>query len=184
MTGFSARKKKLKREPPHLFVSILTSTGLSVDWQELNSFSAFFNHIDHFQQEEFLYVTSGGIPAAKPSLQPTGPAVAADSSNAQQEGAGKTSRISQREALAAVEPASDGEGDGEEGGWLYIFWFIVKVYYPNVCLFAQIYLKTSTAFHVLLYTPYTFLEDRIEIESYLTGSLWETDIAGWYQDIQ
>lgn len=25
-----------------------------------------------------------------------------------------------------------------------------------------------------------FLEDRIEIESYLTGSLWETNIAGWY----
>lgn len=51
-------------------------------------------------------MTSGGIAAAKPGLQPT----------AQQE-SGKTGRISQREALAAVEPESDNEGDGnEEGG--------------------------------------------------------------------
>lgn len=58
-------------------------------------------------------MTSGGIPVAKPSLQPTGPAAATSS---QQEGSGKTGRISQREALAAVEPASDGEDRGEEGG--------------------------------------------------------------------
>lgn len=120
MIGFSAKRKKLKREPSPLIylTQFIHSTpafsGLSTD-RELNSFSAFFNHIDHFQQEEFLYVTSGGIPAAKPSLQNTGPAVE-DSGNSQQEGAGKTGRISQREALAAVEPTSDGESNGEEGG--------------------------------------------------------------------
>lgn len=57
-------------------------------------------------------MTSGGIPAAKPSLQPTGSAAATSS---QQGESGKTDRISQREALAAVEPASDGEERGEEG---------------------------------------------------------------------
>lgn len=71
-------------------------------------FSSFFNHIDHFSQEEFLYVTSGGIAAAKPSLQNA-------PGDAQAE-TGKTGRISQREALAAVEPASDNESGGEEGG--------------------------------------------------------------------
>lgn len=57
-------------------------------------------------------MTSGGIPAAKPSLQPTGSAA---SPNPQQDESGKTGRVSQREALAAVEPASDGEDRGEEG---------------------------------------------------------------------
>jgi len=70
-------------------------------------FSSFFNHIDHFSQEEFLYVTSGGIAAAKPSLQSNA------SGDAQAEG-NKTGRISQREALAAIE--SENESGGEEGG--------------------------------------------------------------------
>ena len=57
-------------------------------------------------------MTSGGIPAAKPSLQPTGSGAATSS---QQNESEKTGRISQREALAAVEPASDEEELGEEG---------------------------------------------------------------------
>lgn len=48
-------------------------------------------------------MTSGGIAAAKPSSQP----------NAQAED-NKTGRISQREALAAIE--SENESEGEEGG--------------------------------------------------------------------
>lgn len=56
--------------------------------EETNAFSSFFNHIDHFSQEEFLYVTSGGIAAAKPSLQSNA------SGDAQAEG-NKTGRISQ-----------------------------------------------------------------------------------------
>ena len=68
------------------------------------SFSSFFNHIDNFSQEEFLYVTSGGIPAARPSVPPT---VSSET--------GHADRKSQREALAEVEPESDGEPDGEEG---------------------------------------------------------------------
>lgn len=68
-------------------------------------FSSFFNHIDHFSQEEFLYVTSGGIAASKPSSQPNGAA-----SDVQ----ANTGRISQREALAAIE--SENESEGEEGG--------------------------------------------------------------------
>jgi len=52
-------------------------------------------------------VTSGGIAAAKPSLQPN------TTGDAQAEG-NKTGRISQREALAAIE--SENESDGEEGG--------------------------------------------------------------------
>lgn len=71
---------------------------------KFNRFSSFFNHIDHFSQEEFLYVTSGGIAAAKPSSQP----------NAASDTQAKTGRISQREALAAIE--SENESEGEEGG--------------------------------------------------------------------
>lgn len=69
-------------------------------------FSSFFNHIDHFSQEEFLYVTSGGIAAAKPSSQANAPGDA--------QAGNKVGRISQREALAAIE--SENESEGEEGG--------------------------------------------------------------------
>ncbi|PWY93273.1 tRNA pseudouridine synthase [Aspergillus sclerotioniger CBS 115572] len=72
--------------------------------EESNAFSAFFGHLDHYSQEEFLYVTSGGIPAAKQATVPTtGP-----------------ERKSQREALAEIEGGSDDESaapnGGEEGG--------------------------------------------------------------------
>ncbi|PLN83286.1 pseudouridylate synthase [Aspergillus taichungensis] len=81
--------------------------------EQLNAFSSFFNHIDHFPQEEFLYVTSGGIGAARPALAP---GVAPQAAEA---GEGKTDRKSQREALAEVEEESEDEtlpNNGEEGG--------------------------------------------------------------------
>ncbi|KAE8393244.1 tRNA pseudouridine synthase 1 [Aspergillus alliaceus] len=75
--------------------------------EEINAFASFFNHIDHFPQEEFLYITSGGIPAAKPVPQPLA------------QGA-QNSRKSQREALAEIEAESEDEvnlpNGGEEGG--------------------------------------------------------------------
>ncbi|KAJ5502998.1 hypothetical protein N7463_005872 [Penicillium fimorum] len=39
--------------------------------QESAGFGSFFNHIDHFPAGYFLYVTSGGIPAAKLATAPT-----------------------------------------------------------------------------------------------------------------
>ncbi|KAA8652359.1 hypothetical protein EYZ11_006459 [Aspergillus tanneri] len=78
--------------------------------EQTNAFSSFFNHIDHFPQEEFLYITSGGIRASKRVPQPTEP---------KQEG-GQKGRKSEREALCLVESESDTEANlpdgGEEGG--------------------------------------------------------------------
>ncbi|GKZ24188.1 tRNA pseudouridine synthase 1 [Aspergillus brasiliensis] len=74
--------------------------------EETHAFSAFFGHLDHYSQEEFLYVTSGGIPAARLVSVPAN---------------GTEDKKSQREALAEVEGgASEDEGappnGGEEGG--------------------------------------------------------------------
>ncbi|KGO62610.1 Pseudouridine synthase I, TruA [Penicillium expansum] len=74
-------------------------------------FGSFFNHIDHFPAGYFLYVTSGGIPAAKLATAPT----AADPSSPK---AGKRTRgapRAQQDALAAVEVESD-EGEAPAGG--------------------------------------------------------------------
>jgi tRNA pseudouridine38-40 synthase len=63
----------------------------------------FFNHLDHFPTESFLYVTAGGIPASQRSSLGTTPA-----------GDNKI----EREALAAVESDAEGDdkpNDGEEG---------------------------------------------------------------------
>lgn len=77
----------------------------------MNRFSVFFNHIDHFSQETFLYITSGGMAASKLPAPPT------DATESEQKEASKRNPKSQREALAAVEYESDGEGvQGEEGG--------------------------------------------------------------------
>jgi tRNA pseudouridine38-40 synthase len=67
----------------------------------------FFNHIDHFQNESFLYVTAGGIPASQPTKE--------SSDGATPAGGNKI----ERDALAAVESDIDGDDkldDGEEGG--------------------------------------------------------------------
>ncbi|KAI5306656.1 Bud site selection protein bud4 [Ascosphaera pollenicola] len=70
--------------------------------EETNGFSNFFNHIDSFQDDAFLYVTSGGIDAvtSRPGAPPKGKQ--------------KTGKA----ALAEVENESDGEfvNNGEEGG--------------------------------------------------------------------
>ncbi|PKX98673.1 pseudouridine synthase PUS2 [Aspergillus novofumigatus IBT 16806] len=79
--------------------------------EQANAFSVFFNHIDHFSQETFLYITSGGMAASKLPTPPT------DATEAEQNEASKRNPKSQREALAAVESESDGEdAHGEEGG--------------------------------------------------------------------
>ncbi|EAW18457.1 pseudouridine synthase PUS2 [Aspergillus fischeri NRRL 181] len=79
--------------------------------EQANAFSVFFNHIDHFGQETFLYITSGGMAASKLPAPPT------DATESEQKEASKRNPKSQREALAAVESESDGEGvHGEEGG--------------------------------------------------------------------
>ncbi|KAH2231147.1 hypothetical protein KXV37_002113 [Aspergillus fumigatus] len=79
--------------------------------EQANAFSVFFNHIDHFSQETFLYITSGGMAASKLPAPPT------DATESEQKEASKRNPKSQREALAAVEYESDGEGvQGEEGG--------------------------------------------------------------------
>ncbi|KAH8425554.1 pseudouridine synthase family protein [Aspergillus melleus] len=79
--------------------------------EESNAFSSFFNHVDHFPQEEFLYITSGGITAAKPIQQGSAEVRKEDD---------QAGRKSQREALAIVEADSDNEANipdgGEEGG--------------------------------------------------------------------
>lgn len=75
---------------------------------DLRSFSSFFNHIDHYAQEEFLYVTSGGIAAAKPAL---GPGEAADP---KPKDTAQPKRKSQREVLAEVEQESEDEQNGTE----------------------------------------------------------------------
>ncbi|GFF50304.1 hypothetical protein IFM47457_02830 [Aspergillus lentulus] len=79
--------------------------------EQANAFSVFFNHIDHFSQETFLYITSGGMAASKLPTPPT------DATESEQKEDSKRNPKSQREALAAVESESDGEGaNGEEGG--------------------------------------------------------------------
>ncbi|RAH85021.1 pseudouridine synthase [Aspergillus japonicus CBS 114.51] len=70
--------------------------------EETNAFSAFFGHLDHYSSKEFLYVTSGGIPAAK--ITPVPGAVeegTATDANALKQ--------SQKDALAQIEDESEDE---------------------------------------------------------------------------
>jgi len=74
-------------------------------------FSSFFNHIDHFPGEYFLYVTSGGVEAAQIA------SVSAEKESTKTEANDKTGK-SQKEVLAEVESGSEDEGvppGGEEG---------------------------------------------------------------------
>ncbi|PYH85447.1 tRNA pseudouridine synthase [Aspergillus uvarum CBS 121591] len=70
--------------------------------EETNAFSAFFGHLDHYSSKEFLYVTSGGIPAAKitpvPGVVEEG---TAPDANAQKQ--------MQKDALAQIEDESEDE---------------------------------------------------------------------------
>ncbi|KAJ5788203.1 TRNA pseudouridine synthase [Penicillium paradoxum] len=72
-------------------------------------FGSFFNHIDHFPAGYFLYVTSGGIPAAKL-------ATAAGAGNTKVGNKSRDAPQDQRDALAAVEVGSDDEGEAPAGG--------------------------------------------------------------------
>ncbi|CAL5875124.1 uncharacterized protein PFLUO_LOCUS9428 [Penicillium psychrofluorescens] len=78
--------------------------------EQLNAFGAFFNHIDHFPQGYFLYVTSGGIPAARLAVAPS-----ADSNSSAPSTSRKKDK-SQWKALAAIESASEDEGGIPDGG--------------------------------------------------------------------
>ncbi|RDW90488.1 pseudouridine synthase PUS2 [Aspergillus mulundensis] len=73
--------------------------------EQTHTFSSFFNHIDHYAQEEFLYITSGGIAAAKPASTPGENADAMFNA---------PKRKSAREALAEVEQESEDEQNGPE----------------------------------------------------------------------
>ncbi|KAJ5334466.1 hypothetical protein N7452_006869 [Penicillium brevicompactum] len=80
--------------------------------EERAGFGSFFNHIDHFPAEHFLYVTSGGISAAKLATataphDPGSPKAGARSRNGTRD---------HRVALAAIEGASDDEGKAPVGG--------------------------------------------------------------------
>ncbi|KAJ5143207.1 uncharacterized protein N7515_001994 [Penicillium bovifimosum] len=72
-------------------------------------FGSFFNHIDHFPADHFLYVTSGGIAAAKLA---TAPAAADPKAGNRARGA----QAGQQDALAAVEVGSDDEANVPAGG--------------------------------------------------------------------
>ncbi|KAF3392469.1 tRNA pseudouridine synthase 1 [Penicillium rolfsii] len=78
--------------------------------EQTSAFGNFFNHIDHFQNNFFLYCTSGGIPAAK--------LVSAPTEKGASKGEGNKADKDQSAALAEVESSED-EGnlpnDGEEG---------------------------------------------------------------------
>lgn len=74
-------------------------------------FGSFFNHIDHFPGDYFLYVTSGGVEVAEIVSAP------AEKGAPKKEANDKTGK-SQKEALAEVESDPEDEGNlpgGEEG---------------------------------------------------------------------
>ncbi|KAK2875181.1 hypothetical protein FQN49_001718, partial [Arthroderma sp. PD_2] len=73
---------------------------------EKHSFGNFFNHIDSYKENTFLYVTSGGIDAA---TAPTAEATAAQEEDA---------RKAESKLLAEVESESESElmNNGEDGG--------------------------------------------------------------------
>lgn len=97
MSGFSVRKRRQIREllPSLLYLCFLLLTTLL--WTR---FGNFFNHIDSFRHNTFLYVTSGGIPASK------------------DEQATKDTSEADKAALAEVESEAEDEvvNGGEEGG--------------------------------------------------------------------
>ncbi|KAJ5623650.1 hypothetical protein N7490_012255 [Penicillium lividum] len=69
--------------------------------EQTSAFNIFFNHIDHFPMEYYLYVTSGGIEAAKLAATP------AESSR-------KQDGRSEKEILGAVEYGSEDEANVAE----------------------------------------------------------------------
>ncbi|KAL2872649.1 pseudouridine synthase PUS2 [Aspergillus lucknowensis] len=75
--------------------------------ERTHAFASFFNHIDHYAREEFLYITSGGIAAARPATRP-GELGGTKGKPAE------SGRKSQRDALEEVEMESEDERGAEE----------------------------------------------------------------------
>jgi tRNA pseudouridine38-40 synthase len=92
------------------------SHGFALYWCDCTNiecrFGSFFNHIDHFPGDYFLYVTSGGVEAAEIVAAPN--EKNAEKKEAEKDKTGK----SQKEALAEIEGGSEDEANlpgGEEG---------------------------------------------------------------------
>ncbi|KAJ0415598.1 pseudouridine synthase [Aspergillus carlsbadensis] len=73
--------------------------------EESHAFASFFNHIDHFPQDEFLYITSAGISAAT-----TFPERGAKGDST------VSGQKSQKDALKQIEAESEDERGAEEEG--------------------------------------------------------------------
>ncbi|OQD90720.1 hypothetical protein PENANT_c001G02095 [Penicillium antarcticum] len=113
--AYNAKAKALEREPIHFdkyskemdeFKQREIYDRIFREEQESAGFGSFFNHIDHYPADYFLYVTSGGIAASKLA---TAPAASGSKGNTK----------AQKEALAAVEGLSEDEAapaKGEEEG--------------------------------------------------------------------
>lgn len=97
MTASSARR----RRPPSKFFGFIYCRWCNTDFNR--RFGSFFNHIDHFPQEHFLYTTAGGIAAAKLATAPT------DSSEKPKAESGGKKIKDEKDALAAVEGAEEEE---------------------------------------------------------------------------
>ena len=96
MSGFSVRKRRQIRE----LLSLLYLYSLHANHPWWTRFGNFFNHIDSFRHNTFLYVTSGGISASKDKQ------------------AAKDTSEADKAALAEVESEAEDEvvNGGEEGG--------------------------------------------------------------------
>ncbi|KAJ5591631.1 uncharacterized protein N7459_002000, partial [Penicillium hispanicum] len=77
--------------------------------EQTAAFGPFFNHIDHYPMDHFLYLTSGGIEAAELHQ---GSAAAPQSSKTS---SSKQADKSQRDVLAAVEGESEDEQGAQKG---------------------------------------------------------------------
>ncbi|KAL2848822.1 pseudouridine synthase [Aspergillus pseudoustus] len=73
--------------------------------EESHAFASFFNHIDHYPSDEFLYISAAGISAA-PKLPERGEAVS--------KGDATAGKRSQKEVLKQIEMESDDERGAEE----------------------------------------------------------------------
>ncbi|KAJ6069394.1 hypothetical protein N7499_011281 [Penicillium canescens] len=111
--AYNAKAKVLEREPIHFdkytkemdeFKQREIYDRIFREEEQSAGFGSFFNHIDHYPADYFLYVTSGGIAASKLA---TAPAAASGS---------KGNIKAQKDALAAVEGLSDDEANVPAGG--------------------------------------------------------------------
>ncbi|KAL1977471.1 hypothetical protein VTN31DRAFT_330 [Thermomyces dupontii] len=85
--------------------------------EETNAFTAFFNQIDHFQQNTYLYVTSGGVAAAKQQPRSTGQesSAAAGDSPAQTKEGEENQNDNNSKSPARVDSDDERSGSDQEG---------------------------------------------------------------------